>query len=351
MTTNAESTPDAASADVVERPARGRRVHLSDTGRAIVPLVVAIVVLSIVASSRSDHFFTTANAQNLLDQIAVLGVLAVGTTFLMIAGQLDLSVGSGATVVTIVTAKLIENGHNLWLAMLVGVACGIVIGLVIGTVVAVTRVAPFILTLGALSMLTSVALIISKQQPIPIGLNLSDLAVERYLGVPAPFWVFVACLVVGSLVLRFTRLGRNAYAVGANEEAAFVSGIPVGVVKVALYGVNGLAVGIAGLLLTARLGSGDPTAGQGLELQAIAAVVLGGATLAGGRGSMLGTFLGVFLLGLISNSLTITGVQSFYQQLVLGGVLVIAVVSTALLERHRASGRPLRLRRVTRRKD
>jgi ribose transport system permease protein len=323
--------------------APGRRWRPPEGARTAVPLIIAIVALALVATSRSSEFLTTRNAQNLLEQFAVLGVLAVGATFLMVAGQLDLSVGSGATLVTVVGAKVITGGHGELLGTVACLALGVAIGVVTGTVVAVTRVAPFILTLGGLSVLSSLALVFSQQQPIPIGLHLSGLDLQVWLGVPAPAWVFLAALVAGAFVLRSTRLGRNAYAVGSNEEAAYLSGVAVSGTKVGLFALNGLMVGLAGLLLMARLGSGDPTAGQGLELQAIAAVVLGGASLAGGRGGMGGTLLGVFLLSEISNSLTLSGVASFYQDMVQGGVLIFAVVVTALLERRRAGGGRLRL--------
>lgn len=318
-----------------------RRLRLTDGMRAALPLIAAIIVIGAIATNGSSKFLTTQNLQNLLEQISVLGVLSVGATFLMVAGQLDLSVGSGATLITIIFAKLVTGGTPQGLAILLCIGAGLAIGLIIGAIVASTRVAPFILTLGMMSVLISVALIMSNQQPISVGLRLSSLAVDRWLGIPLSFWVFLGTLVAGALLLRYTRLGRNAYAAGSNEEAAHVSGVAVGMVKVGLYALNGVMVGVAGLLLVSQLGSGDPTAGTGLELQAIAAVVLGGASLAGGRGTMLGTFLGVLLLGLISNSLTILGVASFYQQMVLGGVLMLAVVGTALMERQRASGRSL----------
>ncbi len=319
-----------------------KRLRMTDGLRSAIPLVVAILAIAIVASMRSPVFLTIPNAQNLLEQISILGVVAVGMTFLMIGGQIDLSVGSAATVVTIVIAKLVTGGMVLWLSCVIGIGVGVAIGVLIGVLVAVTRVAPFILTLGMLSVLASVALIMSEQQPIPIGLNLAWLSVAKPLGIPISFYVFGSALFLGGAILRYTRLGRSAYAIGANEEASFISGIPVKAVKVGLFALNGVMVGVAGLLLVARLGSGDPSAGIGLELQAIAAVVLGGASLAGGRGWMTGTFLGVLLLGLISNSLTITGVASFYQQAVLGLVLIVAVVGTAMLDRQRAANRSLR---------
>ena len=342
-------TPASAGELASELPAGWRhRLRLPEGAGTAIPLLLAIAALALVAATRSSEFFTTTNAQNLLEQLAVLGVLAVGQTFLMAAGQLDLSVGSGATLVTVVGAKMLTGGHDEWLSIAACLGLGILIGVVTGAVVASTRVAPFILTLGGMSVLASIALVLSQQQPIPVGLQLSDLDLSIWFGIPVPAWVFGASLVAGALILRYTRLGRNAYAVGSNEEAAYLSGIAVSWVKIGLFALNGAMVGLAGLLLMARLGSGDPTAGQGLELQAIAAVVLGGASLAGGRGGMFGTLLGVFLLAEISNSLTLSGVASFYQSMVQGGVLIFAVVLTALLERRRTGALRLRLPRLSR---
>jgi ribose/xylose/arabinose/galactoside ABC-type transport system permease subunit len=338
-----------ADVEVVEQPRPATRprlgrtaLHLSDAHRSAIPLLLAIVVLGVVGTHGSSDFLTTRNLQNLLEQMAVLGVLAVGQTFLMVAGLLDLSVGSAATLVTVVLARLLVHGHNEYWSIVICLGLGLLIGVITGVTVAVTRVAPFILTLGGLSILASISLILSGQQPIPTGLVLSSLDVNTWLGIPLPGWCFAATLVLGAIILRYTRLGRNAYAIGSNEEASYLSGVSVGWVKIGLYALNGLAVGLAGILLVARLGAGDPTAGSGLELQAIAAVVLGGASLAGGRGTMIGTFLGVFLLEEISNALTLSGVRSFYQQMVLGGVLVIAVIATTVFERRRQSGLKLR---------
>lgn len=338
-----------ATADIVEERRRAGRsslravsIHLSDAHRSTIPLVLAILALGVVGANGSSGFLTAQNLQNLLEQMAVLGVLSVGQTFLMAAGLLDLSVGSASTLITVVLAKLLINGHGEYWSIVISLGLGLLIGLITGVTVAVTRVAPFILTLGGLSVLASISLILSGQQPIPTGLALSSLDVNTWLGVPLPGWCFAATLVLGAIILRYTRLGRNAYAIGSNEEASYLSGVSIASVKIGLYALNGLAVGLAGILLVARLGAGDPTAGSGLELQVIAAVVLGGASLGGGRGTMVGTFLGVFLLEEISNALTLSGVRSFYQQMVLGGVLIIAVITTTVFERRRQSGLKLR---------
>lgn len=317
------------------------RPALGDQGRTLVPLVVALLGVGAYSASTTSQFLTTGNLQNVFEQIAVLGVLAVGATLLLIAGQLDLSVASGTSLLSVVAAKLLAGGSPDLLVVLALVFGGAAIGTFSGLVIAITRVEPFIFTLGMLSVLAAVALILSDNAPIQTGLSFSSLSVGEIGPLPVPGVVFVALCLLAWALLRYTRLGRNAYAIGSNEEAAYLAGIPVAWTKVALYALNGALVGLAALLLVARVGSGDPTGAVGLELEAITAVVLGGATLAGGRGSVLGTFLGVLLLGVIGNALNLAGVASSYEILVLGGVLMAAVVWAALGRLRRESRLPL----------
>jgi ribose/xylose/arabinose/galactoside ABC-type transport system permease subunit len=313
------------------------RLRRSDNVRTYVPLVLAILALGAYASANSELFLTSRNISVLLDSVAVLGLITVGMTLLLIAGQIDLSVGAMATLSSVLAAKLIAGGSSDVVAVLAMLAVAVVVAMLIGVIVVKTNVEPFMLTLGLLSVLQSVALIQTGQRPVPVGSRLQSVDTSQFLGIPLSFWLFVAALLIGSLLLHFTRLGRNAYAVGSNQDAAFLSGVAVGRVKVAVFAISGFLVGLAGLLLLSSLGAGDASAGAGLELDAIAAAVLGGASLLGGRGSMLGSFLGVMLLGVISNSLTLLNVSSFYQRLVLGALLMIAVVATAVAEKRRGS--------------
>lgn len=335
-TTRADRSPETTN---------GRRQpslpRLSDSMLVMLPLFIAIVGVGAFAAAKSDNFLTLGNFQNIFDQIAVLGVLAVGQTLLLVAGQLDLSVGAGVSFISIIGAKMIEGGSSTGAVTLVMLVVGAAIGLLVGLVVAITRVQPFILTLGLLGVLAGLALIISSNEPIVTGLTFSTLSLGEVGPIPVPAVIFGGLCVLGGVVLRLTRLGRNAYAIGSNEEAAYISGVPTGLTKVWLYTLNGLLVGLAAIMLIARLGAGDPRAGLGLELEVVTAVVLGGATLSGGRGTMLGSFFGVFLLGLISNALTIAQLPNSYQQLVYGGVLIVAVVWAALGELRRASSLPL----------
>jgi ribose/xylose/arabinose/galactoside ABC-type transport system permease subunit len=220
---------------------------------------------------------------------------------------------------------------------LVLIVLGTAIGTSIGAVVAWTRVQPFILTLGALGVLYAIALILSQQQPVPVELEFSSLSLDSVLGIPLSALVLVGLCLAGGVILRYTRLGRNAYALGSNEEASYLAGVPISSTKILLYSLNGALVGIAAIMLIARLGSGDPNGGAGLELLAITAVVLGGASLFGGVGTMLGAFLGTFLLGVITNVLQIAGVATTWEHLVSGAVLMLAVTWAAIRELRRSS--------------
>jgi ribose/xylose/arabinose/galactoside ABC-type transport system permease subunit len=326
------------------------RIRRSENTWTYIPLVLAIVALSAYAASQTDLYFTERNMQVLMNSIAVLGLLTVGMTLLMIAGQLDLSVGANATLASIIGAKLIDGGSGDATAIVVMLVVAAAISGLVAVVVVLTRVQPFILTLGLLSVLQSLSLIQTGQRPVPVGQRLQSFDTSTFLSLPLPFWLFIAALVVGSLILRFTRFGRASYAVGSNEQAAFMSGVPVARTKILLFVLSGFLCGVGGLLLLARLGAGDAASGQGLELDAIAAAVIGGCSLLGGRGSMLGSFLGVLLLGVIQNSMTLLDVSSFYQRMVLGGLLIFAVTTTAIAERRRGTAESIgdSLRRLRR---
>lgn len=315
------------------------RVARSDNVRTYIPLLIGIIAVGAYGATSSSNFLTGPNIRVLLDSVAPLGLLTVGMTLLLTAGLLDLSVGAGAALAAILAAEVVIHGGSDALAVVVMMLAPVIISLLTGATVVATGVQPFILTLGLMSVLQAIALVVTGQRPISVGFHLATIETDNVIGtiVPLSFVFFVGALAIGGTVLRYTRLGRNAYAVGSNERAAFLSGVAVGRVKVLLFCVSGLLVGLAGLLLLSSLGAGDPNSGTGLELQAIAAAVIGGASLLGGRGTMLGSFLGVMLLGVIQNAMTLVNVSSFYQQLVLGALLMVAVTATAIAEKRRGS--------------
>lgn len=323
-----------------------RRIRLAPATRdqitVLTPLLLAIAVVGLYATVASPYFLTLDNGGNIVRQIAALALIAVAQTPLMIAGQLDLSVGSAASLASVIAALLFNQGLGEPVVLVIVVLVGLLIGLATGAVIAYTRVQPFILTLGLLSVLVAIANVLSDNRQVSAGDAFSYLSVGTVAGIPVPGILVTAIALVLALGLRYTRLGRFAFATGSNEQASFLSGVPTVRVKLVLYALNQALVALAGLMLVGRLGGGDPQAGTGLELQAITAVVLGGAALSGGRGSILGTLLGVLLIGFISNALNVAGVDQAYLQLVYGGVLMASVIYSALVSRRRTRRAPRR---------
>lgn len=309
---------------------------MRDQITVLTPLLLAIVVVGAFATSESEFFLSAGNARNLVRQVAALAIVALAQTPLMIAGQLDLSVASSASLATVIGALMLKAGFNEPTVIILVIAFGAAIGLATGLIVSYTKVQPFILTLGLLSVLLAIANVLAKNRQIPTGTSLSYLSVGTVLGIPAPAVIVLLIVVILTFILRYTRLGRYAFATGSNENAAYLSGVPTTRTKVFLYTLNQALVAVAGVTLLGRLGGGDPGAGSGLELQAITAVVLGGASLAGGRGSVLGSLLGVLLIGLISNALNVAGVEHAYLQLVYGGVLMLSVIYSSVIGRRRS---------------
>ncbi len=305
-------------------------IRQGEATRVLLPLIVAIVALSIYTGTQNDAFLTWRNAENILLQTSVLGIVALGQTYLIAAGQLDLSVGSLASFIGVLGATMLRDGSSEAWMFIACLIVGALVGLAWGLIVTKLKVPPFILTLGGLSVFQSLALVRAGDVPVPARGQLGWLKTEELLGLRTPILLFILVALASALVMRFTRFGRQLLALGSSEEASYLAGLPTDRTKIMAFVINSTLVALAGLILMARIGAGDPRSGGGLELKAIAAVVLGGATLAGGRGSALGTFLGVILLGVVGASLTFLDVDSSYEDLVFGGVLIFAVVTTAI---------------------
>jgi ribose transport system permease protein len=237
----------------------------------------------------------------------------------------------------VIAAKMAMDHRpdTMTLLVVVGIAAGT--GLLWGVLVSLLKVPPFILTLGGLAAVSSIALTLANSTPVPLPNGLNWLQSGRYLGIPTPILIWLVVCVAGVVLLHFTRFGRNIYALGANEEAAFLSGVATVRTKMAIYLLNGALTGLAAVVMTGRLGAGDPRSGVGLELVVIAAIVLGGASLGGGRGSILGSILGVLVLGVVTSALTFLNVPDSYDQFVFGAILIAAVSVTAAAELRRRS--------------
>ncbi|WP_329315063.1 ABC transporter permease [Streptomyces sp. NBC_01262] len=291
-------------------------------------LVVVLILVVTYASLQTDSFATDNNVLNILRQVSVTAVIAAGLTLLMTAGGMDFSMGSNASVTTAVAAQLIAHGHSTTYAVVVSMLLATGIGLVNGAVVTFTNVAPFVATLASATLLDGFALLVLDGQAVSIGTKLFSLGNNSTLGLPNLLIVAIAVLAVTAVVMRFTVYGRDAYAIGGNEHVARLSGINVHLHKLSLYGLTGALSGLAGLMLLSRLGASSPgTGGLTLQLTAVAAVVIGGTALAGGQGTVIGTVLGVLLLGVVANALNLLQVSSYFQTISVGAVLLIAAIA------------------------
>ncbi|MBP9015901.1 MAG: ABC transporter permease [Candidatus Atribacteria bacterium] len=294
-------------------------------GRNILLLVLlAIVIFTGIINPR---FLSLQNILNILQQISVLGIVSIGMTILLISGGLDLSVGSLISLSAYVGGLTIHQTNSLSLGILALFACAVFFGFLNGVLAATERAHPFIITLGTMTFLQGIAVVISRGSPINGMGGLYELiGIRDIFGLPAPAIIFIVLLIITYFFLRNVPLGRYAYAIGGNQEASRLSGIRISRIKIALYALNGLFVGVAALVLSSILDSALPTMGNGYELRSVAAAVIGGTPLFGGRGNVFGTLGGVFLLGLVSNSINLLGISANFQGVVLGVIMVAAVM-------------------------
>jgi ribose/xylose/arabinose/galactoside ABC-type transport system permease subunit len=317
----------SSSALTAAQPVVRRPSLLQTLGLGRFTLLIVLLLIIAVTAIGNPRFLSVNNLLNILFQVSALGIVAAGQTILLIAGGLDLSVGAALSVAGLATALTIASTGSIALAALAGVVAGVAIGAVNGSLIATNRATPFIITLGTMTFLQGVAILMSGGSPINgTGALFDVFGTGSFARVPWPVYVMLLSIAAVFLVLRFTTLGRYAFAIGGNEEASRLSGIPVRRMKIALYALNGLFVGVAGVVLTGILDSGLPSMGAGYELRAIAAVVIGGTSLIGGRGTVIGTLGGVLLLGLVSNSMNLLGVGANFQSAVLGLIITAAVL-------------------------
>ncbi len=285
------------------------------------------VVLCAVISLLTPHFFTVPNLLNVAQQTVINAIIAVGLTFVIISGGIDLSVGSILAFAGVVMAHTLRLGWPLPLAMTAGIAVGAGCGLVNGLLISFGRLPPFIATLGMMSVARGGALLATDGRPVS-GFDESFrwLATGEVARIPVPVLVMLAVYAAAYFILQRTRFGRYTFAIGGNEEASVLSGVPVRLYKIGIYALGGALAALSAILLTARLNSAQPIAGINYELDAIAATVIGGTSLMGGQGSVIGTLIGALIMGVLRNGLNLLGVSSFIQQVVIGVVIIAAVL-------------------------
>ncbi|PXA92503.1 sugar ABC transporter permease [Caulobacter sp. D4A] len=339
MTASPTLSPDPAADRAAPPP--GRRFDLlafARKHRTILFLLLLIAVFGTV----NERFLTLRNALNILSEVSIYGIIAVGMTYVILIGGIDVAVGSllacASLAAAYVVTNLIGGSPAAWfVALAISSAVGLIAGYVHGKVVTKLHVPAFIVTLGGMTVWRGATLLLNDGGPIS-GFD----AAYRWWGtgqilfVPVPIVVFALVAAVGHVVLRYTRYGRQVYAVGGNAEAARLSGVNVDFVVTSVYAVIGALAGLSGFLLSARLGSAEAVAGTGYELRVIASVVIGGASLSGGSGNVGGTILGALLIGVLSNGLVIMHVTSYFQQVVIGLIIVAAVAFDHYARTHKA---------------
>jgi|HubBroStandDraft_5_1064220.scaffolds.fasta_scaffold22077_2 ribose transport system permease protein len=330
MTSN---PPKAAEPGVKASEARRRHRGFLHRFQLEIRMFVVLVALSVVLSIVSSHFFSLGNVFNLMDQSVVTGIAAIGQTFVILVAGIDLSVGALTGVAGMVLGLTLTSlGMPVPVAIVVALIVGGLMGLVNGLLVTFGRIAPFIVTLGMMSIGRSLAYVISDGNSVSsLPQGLSYIGSADIFGVPANFVFVVLLFALAYYYLSFTKGGRTIYAIGSNIEAARASGLKVSYYTNLAYVVSGALAAVAAVMLASRLMSIDPIAGNGLELDSIAAVVIGGASLFGGRGSMIGTFFGVLIMGLIRNGLNLLNVGPYWQGSAIGAIIIIAVLAERIV--------------------
>jgi ribose transport system permease protein len=316
-------------ADVAHRLAQGRsRLNAGALLRAS-GLIWVLVALCVAAALISPAFLNPFNLVNVMRQVALFGIVSVGMTFVILTAGIDLSIGSIVAVVAVVSALLLQSGAPIPLVIAAGLLAGVAMGAVNGVGITLGRLPPFIMTLGTMVMGRGLAMTISDGHPIHFQNASADFAWlgQGYIfGLPVPVWIFAAVASAAYVVLRFTVFGRAIYAVGSNPEAARLAGIDVGFTVFSVYVISGVLSALTALIFVSRLTVGEPVAGVGLELEAIAVAVIGGTSLFGGEGGVVGTVIGAAIFAVLANILNLAGVSPFTQQIVKGAIIVAAVL-------------------------
>jgi ribose transport system permease protein len=318
----------AAAAPIGQRSRRGSTRFIEEY-RVELAMLGVLILLGLVLSVIADNFLTERNLRNVMWQSTAIGIVAIGQTLVILTAGIDLSVGGMAALSAMVGGKVMMD-TNVTLGIIVTLAVATFIGTANGVFVAYGKLAPFIVTLGMLSICTSLTYVVSDQASI-VGLpdSYRELGRGKIGSYQYYIFIFFALYILGHIMLTRTKPGRFIYAIGSNEEAARLSGVNVRLFKALAYVISGLLAGVAALILSGRLGVIDPDNGTGWELQSIAGVVIGGTSLFGGKGSLVGTMIGVFLITVLNNGLNLLRVSSFWQGTAVGAVIILSV----LLER------------------
>lgn len=293
--------------------------------------VVGLIIFSLIIAGMNERFMHMSNILNVLRQSSINAIIAAGMTFVILTGGIDLSVGSTLAITGAFAATMVFSGVHPVIAIIISLIAGGLIGAINGLIISKGKVQPFIATLGVMTLVRGYTLVYTNGKPLSTGYEanaelFSKIGTGYWLGIPIPIYIMIIVFVIGYFILNHTRTGRYVYSLGGNEEATKLSGINVNKIKIFVYSISGVLAALSGIIITARLSSAQPTAGSGYELDAIAAVVLGGTSLAGGFGSILGTVIGALIIGILNNALNLMDVTSYYQAVAKGIVILIAVL-------------------------
>lgn len=317
--------------------ANKKKISFSREIGTVLALVFMIVVFSII----NPIYLNPANLVDIVSQSTINGLLAIGITFVIITSGIDLSVGSIMAVVIVGVGKFLVAGISPIFAIIIGLFLGFLLGSINGLIITKLKLQPFIATLGTMSIYRGIAYIITKGWPVlDIPNNFRNIIDGRlFSNFPSSIIILIIFAIIGHILSKYKKLGIYIYAIGGNEEATRLSGIDVDYNKIMAYGISGIGAALAGLVMLGRLGTGEPTAGIGYELNAIAAAAIGGTSLAGGKGSIIGTLLGAILLSSLKVGLVVIGVDTFYQYIATGLIIILAAFVEIIQEKFKKSGK------------
>ncbi|CAN5319088.1 ABC transporter permease [soil metagenome] len=335
QTTPAAPDIESGELEVKDSAAAQRRSRLIRTLQTQA-IAGVLIVLVIIFSIASPYFFTLDNFINMGGTFAILGIMAVSQTFLVVSKGIDISIGSVAAVAGVLLGFFYSNGVNIWIGVVLSLLAGLAIGMLNGLLIVRLGLDPLVATLGAYSIFQGLAFVISGTKTLVISdAAFNFLGAGNILGIPFTLVLFILVLGAAIFVERRTSVGRAIFAIGGNQEAARLSGIRVKRIRITLYALSGLTAAVAGILLASQLGTSSPNVGTTYLLSVVTAVVLGGSSLDGGRGSLLGTLLAVAILGVLQNGFALLAFSSFAQQIVLGALLIAAVTMDTATRRRR----------------
>lgn len=300
-------------------------IFKNKTTTQIFMLAVALAVIIIIMCIATDRFYQLNNLFNIFTQISILGIAAAGAAMVIISGGIDLTLGVIISLSGCTAAALMNTGSSIGIAVFAGILVAILCGMLNGFLIVLSRSEPFIITLGMMSVYKGITLLVTGGANLKISDEFTFGRTKLFDTVPLPVLILAAIFLILYFMLKYTRFGRRIYAIGSNSEAAYLSGVKIKRNKIYIYTLNGLILGIGAMVLLSRLGSGNSIMGDSIMLEAIAGAVIGGVVMSGGRGSVWGVFLGVLLIGIISNSLNLLRVPSFFQYIAIGVIIVGAV--------------------------